>query len=221
MILLLFLQALIGFAIGFYFTDKRRGISRYEIQLSAIVVMVTIGTFIIFKNDNLITVNILMITALSACAMFTTIFLGEYIHIRIIEHIMKDMQKESIHSAIAHFVHVAKQTANHEGNGKEILDIELYKTVSRLHYLSERATCFKQKALAQQINAIAESCATLSRLSVCSYYDPESRQNYQRLADQLLAISWETLSHAEKHIQDNLAKSWNTIAFAMKAVHMK
>lgn len=218
--ILFFFQALVGLVIGFYTTDKKRGVSFKEMRFGVIVMMI-VASAMLFTSEPM-SFHSIVTTIICAFVLFGSIFAGEYIHIRLIESVLKSIQKENIHATVRRFVETAKTAACAEGVGKEFMDAELYRTINYLKGLAERAKCFKQKELANQIQTVADSCVTLSRLSVqIKNRQDESYQRYEQLADQLLAISWETLSHTEEHIQRDLGKSWNTIAFAVKTAHMK
>lgn len=219
MFLLLFFQVVIGLVIGFYFTDKKRGISFKEIKFGIIVMMLT--TSVLLFTSHSVSLHTVVITAFSALVLFGSIFAGEVLHMKIIEAVLKGIEKENIHATVRQFVERAKLAAQASpGTYKELMDAELYRTVTHLKTLSERAKCFKQRELASQIKQVSDSCVALSRLSV-KMNNPESYRRYERLADQLLDISWDTLICTEYNIQCNLSKSWKTVAFAMKTVHMK
>lgn len=219
MIIFIFFELLIGLVIGFYLSDKKRGISFKEMKFGAIAMMIVTSTLLFIGSAH--NAKTLIATLVSGLVIFTGVFTGELLKIKLTAAVVRSIQKDNIYSTIRQFVAHAKFTSGRsEGINKEFMDVELYKTVDYLRGLADRATKFKQDDLAMRIHEVMASCITLNRLST-QMTDADSREKYEELADTLLDVSWDTLTYTEQKVKRDITRNWHTLAFAMKVVHTK
>ena len=217
---ILFLQVLIGLMVGFYFTDKNKGLSFREIQLGAVILLI-VSSFFFLGQHSFAKLSMIFSAIASAIVFFGSILLGEWLYLRLLNRILHGIQKEQIHSSIQRLVEQAKLVACQQCQNKEKLDAELYRTIDYLKTASKRAHLLKQHNLAQQLEKLAELCVTLSRMSMqIRSQQEEFHEKYKDALDKLVTLSWETLIYTEHHIEKKM-KKLNIIALAVKAVHMK
>lgn len=217
---ILFLQVLVGLMVGFYFTDKNKGLSFKEIQLGAVILFI-IASLFLYNQHSFAKLTMILNIIAPAIVIFGSILLGEWLYLRLLDRILHGIQKEQIHSSIQRLVEQAKLVACRQCQNKEKLDLELYRTIDYLRTASKRAHLLKQHNLAQQLEKLAELCVTLSRMSMqIRSQQEESYEKYKDALDKLVTLSWETLIYTEHHIEKKM-KKLNTIALAVKTVYMK
>lgn len=211
------LELFVGLFIGFYFTDKKQGLSFNDAKIASIMFL-TLHAILLFM-DKLNWVSLAYMVA-SFVALLSGIFLGEYIRIRVAQKLVnKAVRKEDVYQTIKVFIERTERVAIYaedaDGLHEHLVSVQEQIDQARL-----RIKVMKQPEMFAHLNHISDTCARMANMST-QVRGTEDIEKYRRLGQSLVELSWDTLSAMEDGVTKRVSKPIGAMSTAIKINSMK
>lgn len=220
-LLLIVLQCVIGATFGFYLSRAESNLSKVEIKLGVATVLVVAGV-VLFKVDAP-SAEFALMNLLSVASLLGGVMAGEWLHIRLVKHILRKVDKNMIFESVNDLiVQIRRSVLDAHQPNKPELDRQLVETLRVLNMAEQNARAFKQVNLAEKVSKLSELCEEFAGLG--EELAPTNSKERIICSDMSLRIqnlAWETLRKMEVNVQKDLGKHWNTILYAVRAVHTR
>lgn len=218
-LLLMPIELFIGVGIGFHVGDKRQGFSLREFKIASIAFFI-VGGFMMFGAEQL-SFGLFLQLFVGLAILFIGVFIGDYLAAHLIgKTVGKSVKKRDVQLVIFDFLRQAERVANGactKCDTTEMFD-KLDNVTSHIERLKSHLSEDESKLSKENLSIIADSCHTLSRISVMICNGKKDLKNkFVSLANELSHITWDALTETEKQVEMKLQRSSiKVVSYAMK-----
>lgn len=210
------LELFIGMFIGFYFTDRKQGLSFNDVKIAS-VMFLTLNAVLLFTHNTSWLALAHMIA--SFVVLFGGILVGEYLRIHLARKVVsRTVRKEDIYQTIQSFIEQANRVVNGEGSHKE-LEEQLITVQGRIDQARLRVHLMKQPEMFARLNHISGMCEKLCCMS--QSIQGEDAKAYRQISVSVSELSWDTLQSMEAGVTKSMTKPMTAMALSVKSISMK
>lgn len=209
------IELLVGLLMGFYLTDKKRGISFRELRIGAALLLL-VGAFMMWRNGAVDPITWIH-TGLSFVGIFGGIVLGEYFHFKLVRKVTEKIKKEDVHQSIEEFTREVKIFAKDKSGVNEYRMITaMQAAVDKIDKVRYHAVATNRKEIVEELCELSASCRALKRVS-----HRVSGEKVQEFTERLTSVAWDTLRETEASVQKKMAQPVHAVAIAVRSIHIK
>lgn len=215
------LQFLIGLLMGFYFSDRKVGVSKEGVQFISIAVL-TVLSYVALAKPVLTFMNV-SFTVISAVVLFVGVMCGEQLRIRLENRVRREVNKQGIKKAMDLFTESVKEVSiSPDTDRKQFLDLKIYRSLVQLNEITAQIYKLGHKESANEISKFVLICESVSRISKEINSQEDIRYDeYIEALEEALRLSSSMVEYMEECLDSKLCSAWNTLALSAKTVQMR